>query len=414
MELFLPLFLILILARLAGEVSLRLGQAQLLGEVAAGVIIALLAPFVADRLPLLADLGNSEPVHLVSEFGIFFLILAVGIEMRPGELREASRTSLFVALGGVVLPLSVGIALGFLFLPETASRPAQALFIGVAMSITAVAVAGRVLSEFRLLHHRVGRTIIAAAVFDDILGLLLLAILTAVITTGQVPPAAALLWLLAKVAIFFAITVGASRYLYPWAARVLGAAESRAASFTTLLVVAFAFAAFAEAMGMHFIMGAFVAALFFEPRLVGERAYADIKQGVDIFTYGLLAPVFFASIGLHLDLTALWQVPGFLVLLVLTAILGKLVGCGVTARLSGLTAREAAAVGFGMSGRGAVEIIVASIALQAGLFVDGAADPHVANLFSALVITAIATTAATPPLLRLVVPGLGPLNHRSE
>ena len=402
MELFLPLFLILILARLAGEVSLRLGQAQLLGEVVAGIIIALLAPFVADRVPLLADLGNSEPVHLVSEFGIFFLILAVGIEMRPGELREASRTSLFVALGGVVVPLSVGIALGFLFLPETASRPAQALFIGVAMSITAVAVAGRVLTDFRLLHHRVGRTVIAAAVFDDILGLLLLAILTAVISTGHVPPAGALLWLLVKVAIFFVVTIGASRYLYPWAARVLGAAESRAAGFTTLLVVAFAFAAFAEAMGMHFIMGAFVAGLFFEPRLIGDRAYQDIKQGVDIFTYGLLAPVFFASIGLRLDLSALWHVPGFLLLLIMTAILGKLVGCGTAARLSGLTARESAAVGLGMSGRGAVDFVVASIALQAGLFIDGADDPHVATLFSALVLTSIVATGITPQILRRV------------
>ncbi len=407
MELFLPLFVMLVLARLMGEVSLRFGQAQLLGEVVAGVLIALAALFLAEEVPLLADLGNSAPVHLIAEFGIFFLILLVAIEMRPGELREASRTSFLVAVGGVAVPLAAGIALGFVFLPETTARSAQALFIGIALSITAVAVAGRVLADFGLLHHRVGRTIIAAAIFDDVLGLVLLAILTAVIATGHVPPATDLLWLLAKVAIFFAATVAASRFLYPWATRVLGAAESRVAAFTTLLVVAFAFAAFAELMGMHFIMGAFVAGLFFEPRLVGRAAYDGIKEGMGVFTYGLLAPVFFASIGLRIDLAALWQVPGFLALLVAVAILGKLIGCGGAARLGGYNRREAAAVGIGMSGRGAVEIVVASIALEAGLFATGATDSHVANLFSALVLTAIVTTAATPLLLKLVIPGLG-------
>lgn len=408
MELFLPLFLILVLARLFGEVALRFGQAQLLGEVLAGVAIAVVAPFVVEEIPVLSSLGDSEPVHLVSEFGIFFLILLVGIEMRPGELREASRASLFVAVGGVVLPLAAGIVLGLAFLPDTPAQGAQALFVGVALSITAVAVAGRVLDDFNLLHHRVGRIILTAAVFDDILGLILLAVLTAFIATGHVPAVGELLWLLLKVAIFFTVTVAGSRYLYPWATRVLGAAESRAAVFTKLLVVAFAFAVLAEAMGMHFIMGAFVAGLFFEPRLVGGDAYTDVKNGVGVFTNGLLAPVFFASIGLQLDLTAVWQVPGFLILLIVVAILGKLLGGGLAARLSGLSARESAAVGVGMSGRGAVEIVVASIALQAGLFAQGAGDPYVANLFSALVITAVVTTAATPLLLRLVVSGLAP------
>ncbi len=403
MDLFLPLFVILIVARLLGELSLRFGQAQLLGEVMAGVLIALIAPAIVPYVPTLGEMVDSVPVHLVAEFGIFFLILLVGVEMQPSEMRQASRSSMFVALGGVLVPLAAGLGLGLAFLPETAARPTQALFIGVALSITAVAVAARVLTELGLIHHRVGRTVIAAAVYDDVIGLILLAILTGVISTGHMPAAIDLVWLLAKVAIFFVVTIGISRFLYPWVMRVLGAAQSRAAGFTTLLVVAFAFAVFAELMGMHFIMGAFVAGLFFEPRIVGEAAYSDIKDGVGVFTYGLLAPIFFASIGLHIDLAALWSVPGFLVLLILTAILGKLIGAGVAARLSGMDMRESAAVGLGMSGRGAVDFIVASIALQAGLFVQGADDLHVATLFSALVITSVVATAVTPPILRRVV-----------
>ena len=407
MELFLPLFAILVVARLLGEVSLRFGQPQLLGEIGAGVLIGLAAPWLAPLAPSLGAIVQSVPVQLVAEFGIFFLILLVGIEMQPGEMRRASRSSLFVAIGGVVVPLAAGVALGFSFLPETPSQGAQALFIGVALSITAVAVAARVLNDFGLLHHPVGRTIIAAAVFDDILGLILLAVLTAVIATGTVPPLIDLLWLLIKVGLFFGATIGASRYLYPWAMRVLGAAESRAAGFTALLVVAFAFAVFAELMGMHFIMGAFVAGLFFEKRLVGASEYEGIRDGMGVFTNGLLAPVFFAAIGLHLNLSALWHVPGFLVVLILVAIGGKLIGGGVAARLSGMSPRDSTAVGIGMSGRGAVEIVVASIALQAGWFAQGQESPYVANLFSALVITAVVTTVATPLLLRLVVPPRG-------
>ena len=408
MELFLPLFVILIVARLLGELSLRMGQAQLLGEVGAGVLIALVTPVLAPYIPYLSGMVDSVPVQLVAEFGIFFLLLLVGVEMQPGEMRRASKSSFLVALGGVLVPLVAGVALGYAFLPDTAARPAQAFFIGVALSITAVAVAARVLTDLGLIHHRVGRTVIAAAVYDDVLGLVLLAILTGVIATGHLPQATDLIWLVGKVVIFFAVTVGISRFLYPWVTRVLGAAQSRAAAFTTLLVVAFAFAVFAEVMGMHFIMGAFVAGLFFEPRLVGPGVYRDIKDGVGVFTAGLLAPVFFASIGLHLDLAALWSVPGFLAVLILTAILGKLIGAGGAARLSGMGREESAAVGLGMSGRGAVDFIVASIALQAGLFVQGAHDPHVATLFSALVITSIAATVVTPPLLRSVARLLPP------
>ena len=120
-----------------------------------------------------------------------------------------------------------------------------------------------------------------------------------------------------------------------------------------------------------------------------------------VFTNGLLAPVFFAAIGLHLNLSALWHVPGFLVVLILVAIGGKLIGGGVAARLSGMSPRDSTAVGIGMSGRGAVEIVVASIALQAGLFAQGQESPYVANLFSALVITAVVTTVVTTVVVLL-------------
>ena len=118
-------------------------------------------------------------------------------------------------------------------------------------------------------------------------------------------------------------------------------------------------------------------------------------------TNGLFAPLFFASIGVRLDLGAVAAVPLFLVLLLTTAFLGKLIGAGVPARLAGLSSREAAAAGIGLSGRGAVELVIASIALEAGLFAQP--DVLVSNLFSALVITAVVTTMVMPPALRAVL-----------
>ncbi len=137
-----------------------------------------------------------------------------------------------------------------------------------------------------------------------------------------------------------------------------------------------------------------MAGLFFEPGTVGRDAYERVKGTVRTTTDGLLAPLFFASIGARVELSAISAIPLFLGALLAVAFLGKLLGAGIPARVSGLTTRESAAVGIALSGPGAVELIIASIALDAGLFDHP--DPVVANLFSALVITAAVTTVIMP------------------
>ena len=415
MEIFLDLLILLILARLFGELLLRLGLPQLVGEICAGVLLAVAVASAGQYLPPLESIKESTAVGLVAEFGIFFLVLSVGIEMQPREIVRRSRVSLFVALGGMVLPLLSGVALGWAVLPDTPARAAQAMFVGVALSISAVPVAARIFQDAGLLHHRVGRTVLSAAIFDDILGLILLAVLTAVIQTGGLPPAGAFALLLVKVAAFFAITILAGARLYPWVGRLLGSARSHSAGFSVLVATGFAFGVLAEAMGMHFILGAFVAGLYFEKQRVGRRAYREIKATVNRLTEGFVGPIFFASIGLHLDLTAVATVPGFLAALIALAFAGKLIGAGVPAYLGGLTRHESLAVGIGLSGRGAVEILIASIALQSGVFVQiGPPDVYVASLFSALVLTAIVTTLTVPILLRYIAPRIVPAGHDTD
>jgi Kef-type K+ transport system membrane component KefB len=157
----------------------------------------------------------------------------------------------------------------------------------------------------------------------------------------------------------------------------------------------------AELLGMHFLIGAFAAGVLFTRNTIDPEAYSKLRTQFEALTLGFLAPVFFASIGLNLDLAAAVEIPVFVVCLLALAIFGKLAGSGLAAYLAGLSTREAVAVGAAMNARGAVEIIIADIALRAGLFSHPDPTPEVINyLFSAIVIMAIVTTLMSPLMVR--------------
>lgn len=396
----LHLIVLLVATRLGGALFARTGQPASMGEIAAGILLIPLAS-LSFAPAFIVALPQSPFLEIAAEFGIFAVLLLAGVEMRPREVVAQSNAALAVALGGVILPLAGGFSLAWTFLPDTPLRLAQAFLVGVALSISAIPVAVRVLMDMRLLHGRVGEMIVSAAVLDDVIGLILLAVALSMIRTGGVPDAGTILVLLGQVGLFFAVAVGAGVHVEPHFYRWVAQLRIPAPLFSGLLVVALAYAALAEALGMDFILGPFVAGLFFDPETVGEDDHASVKASLADLTNGLLGPLFFASIGMRLDIGAVTAVPIFLALLLAVAILGKLVGAGVPARLAGLSAREATAVGIGMSGRGAVELVVASIALEAGLFAQP--DPLVSNLFSALVITAVVTTLLMPLALRAVL-----------
>ena len=185
-------------------------------------------------------------------------------------------------------------------LPESELRIAQSLFLGVALAITAVPVSVGVLLSLGRLDTAVGRTIVSAAIVDDVLSLLLLALLTAVLETGQVPDTGSLLLLGGKVALFFALAVPAGLYLFPWLGRRVAALHGDEFEFSFLVAIGLAYAVLAEALSMHFLIGAFLAGLFFVRNTIDEETYEDVFRKVSALTHGFLAPVFFASIGIHL------------------------------------------------------------------------------------------------------------------
>lgn len=409
MEILYTLLVLLLVARAFGEIAERFGQPALVGELISGMALGIAVNAWADALPILAGLGEDPVFQALTDLGVFFLMLMGGIELLPQELAKASGRSLLVAVCGLLLPLAAGFGLAFCFLPDSEFRVPQCLFVGTAMAITAVPVAIRVLMDIGRLNSPAGSLIVSAALIDDVLSLLLLAILTAVIANGAFPSLGELALLTLNIGFFFAVTTLIGLAVLPRIGRWITWAHQDEFEFSALLLVALGFAVLAEALHLHFILGAFLAGLFFRRRTAGRKVYEDVKQKVSAVTSGFLAPIFFASIGLHMTFGALTESPLFLGLLIVVAFLSKLVGAGVPAYLSGMSRRDACGVGVAMSARGAVELIIADIALRAGLFSKPTpTPPEVTSLFSAIVIMAVVTTIATPIVLRRIYPNDSP------
>lgn len=406
MEMFYALLVLLVVARLLGELAVRLGQPALVGELMAGITLGVLLHHYAAAFPVLEALTENETFGFLTDLAIFFLMLLAGVEMGPREIASSSAKAFVVAIGGMLLPLALGCGLGLLVLPDSSLRTAQVLFLGTALAISAVPVTVKVLMEVGKLQSPLGQTIVSAAVFDDVLSLLLLALLTAVIRTGEFPDVATFALLAGKVALFFVVTTLIGTYLFPRLGKLVRAARLEEFQFSALLIAGLAFALLAEALGMHFILGAFTAGLFFLRQTINEKVFEALKARLSGLTSGFLAPLFFVSIGMHLEPSAITAVPGFLVLLIVIGFLGKLLGSGLPAYWAGFTARDASAVGTGMSARGAIELVVADIALRAGLFLQPVPVPPIVEyMFSAVVVMALVTTLLAPPILKLLVVG---------
>lgn len=403
MELLYILLVLLVVARLFGEIAERLQLPPLMGELIAGLALGLVGHYYSELFPVLARVPEEEVFHSITDLAIFFLMLLAGTELHPRELANVSKKAIAVAVGGMIFPLAIGYVLGWYFLPESDYKLAQALFIATALSITAVPVSVRVLMDLGKLNTSVGQTIVSAAVFDDVISLVLLAVLTAVIQSGDLPGLTAVAWLGGKIILFFVIAISIGLYVFPRVGKRIRSFSAEEFEFSALLIAALAYSFLAETLGLHFILGAFLAGLFFVHRTIDPQVYRLIRSRLHTFTAGLFAPLFFASIGMQLDLSATTVVPLFVILLIIVAFVGKILGAGLPAYWVGYNRRDSLAIGMGMSARGAVELIIAGIALEAGLFEHPKpTPPEVQYLFSAVVIMAIVTTLATPVFLKWI------------
>jgi Kef-type K+ transport system membrane component KefB len=390
-DLILNLLLILCVAWVLGSVFARFGLPAMLGELLAGVI---LGP------PLLGLVLASDAIELLAELGIFFVMFHTGIEMDPRELLEHIWPSLGVALGGFILPF----VLGFLTTRLFGGNLYQSLFVGMGVSITAIAVQAVILYSMRINRSAVGHVIIGAAIADDILALIALSTLLGLAQTGKFD-FANLAFILLKVVAFFGVTILLGEFVFPRFTRRV--TDKGGKAFTFALAAALLMAYFAEVAGLHLVIGAFLAGQFVRREIMDERVYEVIQDRFFGISYGFLVPIFFASLSFHLHLS--WN-PSFILfaqVLIVVAIAGKLVGCGLGAALFGYNARESAIIGFGMNGRGAVELVVATLVINLSdqlMKSEAISEPLLTiDQFSGLVLMAFVTTFIAPVSLKWAV-----------
>ncbi|MCG7381938.1 cation:proton antiporter [Paenibacillus sp. ACRRY] len=376
MEFVLYIVLILIGTKLAGHISVKLGQPSVLGELIVGIV---LGPAV------LGWISNGDFIHFFAEIGVLLLMFMAGLETDLEQLRKNWKPAMAVAIGGIVLPVIGGYAAGQLF----GMSPIHSLFIGVLFSATSVSISVQVLKEMNQLHSREATTILGAAVVDDVLVVVLLAVLTSFFGTGASGDVSIPL-LIGKKIIFFAV-VGALGWLV--VPKVLSWSSKLRVSEPVLsiaLVFCFAFAYFGEKMGIAGIIGAFAAGI-----AVSQTEHKHhVEKRVEPIAYSIFVPVFFVSIGLNVSFDGVGSQMGFLIVLTIMAVCTKWFGGAIGARITGFNMRSALSIGSGMVSRGEVALIIAATGLQAGLLMQ--------QHFTTIIITIILTTLIAPPMLKIL------------
>ena len=359
-------------AKIAGEIVTRLGGVALVGELAVGVLLGPHALGIIREDPLAVGLA---------EFGVIVLLFMVGLEMDFGQLKVVGARGILVGTAGIVLPFGAGAGLMYL----TGEPTPTALFVGTALVATSVGITARVLSELGLLGETESVIILAAAVVDDVLGLLVLAAVTA-IGSGTLDPLQ-LGILLVETLIFIGVLLTMGRAAVKRHGHRVRHLRIPHGELSFALLACLILAVLAGTIGLAAIVGAFLAGLVVADLSTGE---ADLKHELEPIQT-LLVPFFFVLTGARLDIGALID-PGVLLLggvLTVLAILTKLVGCGLA--MWGTSLRSAVRVGTGMVPRGEVGLVVASIGLGAGI-IDGA-------LYGAVLMMVAITTLVAPFLL---------------
>jgi Kef-type K+ transport system membrane component KefB len=369
----LALFVMLAAAKLMAEVFERLRQPAVVGEILGGVLIG---PSVLDWV------APSDLISVLAEIGVIFLLFTVGLETKPQTIFAVGRRAVFVAVLGVALPFVAGYLMAMMW----DGSFVEAMFIGAALVATSVGITARVLGSMGLLDLQTSRIILGAAVIDDILGLIILSLVSAV-SRGSVSISGIVITALSAVAFTAFVALVGSRLM----TRLSPAIEHLRLSkpffnLGILLCLGLSFAAIY--VGVAAIIGAFLAGMALSEATEGNRRMHDLTTGVTEF----LVPFFLFNIGMQLDLNIFkdLSVVVLAVALTIVAVVTKFVGCGLGAW--GMTRREMAQIGAGMIPRGEVGIVVAQIGL--GLAVISP------QFFAAVLFMAVATTLIAPPLIK--------------
>jgi Kef-type K+ transport system membrane component KefB len=370
----LALFVMLASAKIMAEIFERLRQPAVVGEILAGVIIG---------PSLLGWVAPSEVITILAEIGVIFLLFTVGLETKPRDIFQVGRRAVMVGVLGVILPFVAGY---FIAMAWDGSF-AESMFIGAAMVATSVGITARVLGSMGLLDKETSRIILGAAVIDDILGLIILSLVSAV-SQGSVSYSG--LAKTAAAAILFTAFVGliGSKVMTRLAPSVARLHLSKP-FFNIGLILCLGLSLASIYVGVAAIIGAFLAGMALAEATEGNHKMHNLTSGITEF----LVPFFLVNIGMQLDLAVFrdMSVVALAAIVTVLAVITKFVGCGLGAW--GMTRREMAQVGVGMIPRGEVGIVVAQIGLGLGV-ISG-------HFFASVLFMAVATTLIAPPLIKL-------------
>jgi Kef-type K+ transport system membrane component KefB len=404
--LLIQLMVIVLIARVAGQVGRRLGHPIVVGEILAGLVLG--PSFLGKVFPgvfhaLFPPGGQSgstsQIIYMMSQIGLVFLMFLIGMEFDFANVKEHGKSAALVSISGILLPFALGVGFGVWLHPQFPQTNATAfcLFIGTAVSITAIPILGRILIEFNLTRTDVGVLTITAAAIDDALGWICLAVVSAIVSSKLDPAATTEMVLLTALMAVLLIKV-----FRPLAVRFIQKELSTHGgqiglnTFAALIVAILGCATITNKIGISSLFGPFMlGAVLFDQTEFREKVFHQMKNFITAF----FLPIFFTFTGLHTDMGTLgsgimWIALG---LLLFVSFFGKFVGCFLAAKLGGFQNRQAAAIGVMMNTRALMGLIAANIGREMGAVTQ--------PVYCMLVLMCVISTIIASPVLRRLISG---------
>ncbi|MDW0142098.1 MAG: cation:proton antiporter [Nitrososphaeraceae archaeon] len=388
-ELFISVVIILVATRLLGEFSQRLRLPPLVGELAAGIIIG---PYV------LKLVTPDQSLNVISDLGVFFLMLLAGLQMDPREIRKAGLRGGILAVIAFSLPYVGGFGIATLF----GLGIVQSMFVGLLLSITAVPVSTIVLMQFGILETKLGNTVITAAVINDIFSLVVLSIVLQLhgangaevnIMETTINSVIKILLFIGGIFLVDILFRKANVWLQRRGTYFFDKLHTKEAAFGILLISTILVSVIAQVViGLHFIIGTFFSGLIVYKEIIRKENFERVYGIISAISFGFFAPIFFAVIGININMDSIVNNLPFFIVLAIVAVITKVGGGYIGSRLTKFSKDECWAIAFLMNGRGMVELVIASIGYSSGI-IDS-------TIFSITVTIGWATTILAPILSR--------------
>ena len=388
---FTNLLILLVVAKVFGEIFERFKQPAMIGEIIAGIIVG---------PSLLNIVHRTEDIKVISELGIFLLVIIAGLEINLDDiLKSLKGRNIIISLMAFFVPILSGIAVGYYFDKDIMTT----VFIGLCVAITALPVSIRILMDLGKINSYIGQKIISVAIFDDVIALTILGLILNIndseMTLSNVVKNASISLL--KLTIFVVILFAAyylikklsnrENYFERQLNKLLLLLKGKESLYAIFFVFVLTFSTITESLGLHFIIGAFFAAMLISENLVGKKHLESFHKTTNGLAMGFLAPIFFAGIGLEFNVTSIQNI-GLLLTVIAVSYFSKIFGGYFGARMAGLDSKNSLTLGIGLNARGIMELVIANIAYKAGLIN--------AEVFSILVIMGVLTTLSTPIMLK--------------